>query len=237
MGESNLVWRSFRSDPDLNEEADAKTTKKIWKSALQAAGWDVNAKLVLPLHANADMLAKRDGLTLLIRCSGKDRRLKFTEVRDLCNSGRLYTMRPAFFHGERLDASALTEIINHKAILLSYRQYDNLEQSLLDGPQVIFGGVQLIDKAGFVKGWARLHPSANKARIVAYELDREVGSAMADQFRADLADVGDGRFAFSIRIDPVSDPDEFVRNLRVKAYRGNELVGTVLLGADVKMVR
>jgi hypothetical protein len=236
MGESGLVWGFFRSNPDLNEEADAKTTKNSWKSALQTAGWEVDAKLELPLRGNADMLAKRDGLTLIIRCSGRDRRLRFTDVRDVCNLGRRYAMWPVFFHGERLDTFAFAEIINRNAILLDHRQTDRLEQALFDGPQEVRGGVELIDKAGFAKGWARLHPSADKVRVVAYDLDRELGSAMADQFRADLAKVGDGRFAFSIDIGPVPELAELVRNLKVRAYRGNELIGIVMVSRNVRTV-
>jgi hypothetical protein len=205
-----LFWTSATT-------ATSSQTRRQWRRELVRLGWKIDLQERPHFVNAADLVAEQQGGLIAVKCSGTDRPIRAMHVLDLCNLVVGGICQPVFVYGEAsLDPRALSMARERGGLLMHFRESGRLQAALQTISSKAIGHVEVIRRSGIISGWAKMANLNRPVRVVALLDGEQIGEAVADRYRKDLENVGDGRCAFSITMAPIeSNLGDFASRVRI----------------------
>ena len=196
------------------------------REKLLGAGWSVTKEREPIISIKTlDIIARKGDFGLAIMVSGIDATLKHTQVRDFSRQVRLQNLEPVFVHGEQVPSMVILEARDRNAILISSDDLGYIEDHLSILPVSGRGWIEALWLSGWASGWARLTPTTDKADVLAFHEDERIGATIANIYRDDMKNIGDGCFGFKIQL-PSMTAEEFLGKVKLVIYhRGRPVRG------------
>ena len=199
-------------------------TTKVSATMLEADGWSL--KRDSDFQSMISFLAERSGFTLAVYCSGIDAPLKLTTVKDLTRLGINNQIYPVFVQGEASPMSFTHAVTEGRVAFTTPENLADTKQIIDQLAPFMTAVADRVDDHNNISGWARLRPFG-RATITAVHDGEHLGSAVADEYREDLASMGDGNYGFKIALTRQIDRSDILNEVKLEARYQDFFIGTI----------
>jgi hypothetical protein len=184
---------------------------------------------------STDALFEKNGLVLGLVCSGSDRKMKSTTVSDLHRTLNRTQIYAVIVHSDPPDSSIIAVLPNYSVSLMHSSQLNNISDFLPQLCPKVTGSIDRITSQAKIHGWAKLSPTAERARLLPTLYDCKFEVVVANTHRTDLKRLGDGNYGFCIRLHSKYSPEQIRDDLIIGVLHGDKMISRLRPGPNTTL--